>query len=467
MGLAAVVAAFAGRLASRWYGLLLAAVVTLAFDPRAWQDVGWQLSFAAVAGIFVLARPLARLLRALPEPVRTGAALTVAATLATAPLMAFHFERVSAAALPANLAALPAIALVMWIGMLSAAAAQVWIVPAELLNGLNGFLLAYVAAVAHWGARLPGAVVELRISGPAQLALAYAAFAGALGTAWRARAVLRRRAALFGACALVAAAGGALLLPGTTAVPREFTVTFLDVGQGDAILVQAPGGYAALVDGGPAEADVVSDLRARGVTRLDLVVLTHAQADHQGGLEEVLAEFPVDSCSTAPIPRTAPTTSASWPGPGGAGRRWCPPRPVSVQARPDSCDSTCWPQIRARPCIWPRPEHAGRGAPEPPIAPRRPADRGRRERGHRAAPPRPVEVLKVAHHGSADEGMRASAPAAAPGGGRDPGRRREPLRASASRDARRASIRRPAGVSHRSRRSGHAGPRQHRPRDPL
>ena len=95
---------------------------------------GWQLSFAAVAGIFVLARPLAGLLRALPEPLRIGAALTVAATLATAPLMAFHFERVSAAALPANLAALPAIPLVMWKGMPSAAAAQVWIVPAELLN---------------------------------------------------------------------------------------------------------------------------------------------------------------------------------------------------------------------------------------------------------------------------------------------------------------------------------------------
>ena len=63
MGVAGTVAAFAGRPASRWYALLLAAVVTLAFDPRAWQDVGWQLSFAAVVGIFVLARPIAGALR--------------------------------------------------------------------------------------------------------------------------------------------------------------------------------------------------------------------------------------------------------------------------------------------------------------------------------------------------------------------------------------------------------------------
>ncbi len=188
MGMAAVVAAFAGRPASRWYALLLAAALTLGWDPRAWQDVGWQLSFAAVAGIFVLVRPIAGAMRALPEPLRMGAALTVAATLATAPLMAFHFERVSLAALPANLAALPAIPLVMWTGMLSAAAAQVWIVPAELLNALNGFFLAYVAAVARWGARLPGAVAEVGIDGPVRLAIAYAVLAGILGAAWRLRA---------------------------------------------------------------------------------------------------------------------------------------------------------------------------------------------------------------------------------------------------------------------------------------
>ena len=60
MGAAGTLAALAGRPASRWYALLLAAVVTLALDPRAWLDVGWQLSFAAVVGIFALARPLGR-----------------------------------------------------------------------------------------------------------------------------------------------------------------------------------------------------------------------------------------------------------------------------------------------------------------------------------------------------------------------------------------------------------------------
>ena len=56
MGAAGVVAALAGRPRSRWYALLLAAAATLALDPRATGDVGWQLSFAAVAGI-LLGRP--------------------------------------------------------------------------------------------------------------------------------------------------------------------------------------------------------------------------------------------------------------------------------------------------------------------------------------------------------------------------------------------------------------------------
>src|SRR3954462_15814613 len=63
MGLAGIAAMAASRPASRWYALLLAAAATLAWNPRAWADPGWQLSFAAVAGILTLGVPLRRLLR--------------------------------------------------------------------------------------------------------------------------------------------------------------------------------------------------------------------------------------------------------------------------------------------------------------------------------------------------------------------------------------------------------------------
>jgi competence protein ComEC len=419
MGLAAVVAAFAGRPASRWYALLLAAVATLILDPRAWQDVGWQLSFAAVAGIFVLARPLAALVRPLPEPLRMGAALTVAATLATAPLAAFHFERVSLAALPANLAALPAIPLVMWTGMLSAAAGQVWMPAAELLNALNGFCLAYVAAVARWGARLPFAVAETSIAGPGQLALVYAVLAAVLAAAWRLSATRRGGAAALAGVGIAATAAAALLPgAGPPAPPGRFTVTFLDVGQGDATLLQAPGGRAALVDGGPPEAGVAARLSGHGVRTLDLVVLTHAQEDHQGGLEEVLSRFPVGVLLDGAHPadgadHRAIVALARRRGvrvvPAAAGQRLMlgPGLRIDVLAPRSALDAPHGldPNMRA---VVLRAGYRG-------LDVLLPADA---ESDVTAAlAPVPVEVLKVAHHGSADEGiaglLRRLRPAAA------------------------------------------------------
>ena len=125
MGAAGLVAALAGRPAHRWYALGLAALVTLALNPRASGEPGWQLSFAAVIALLALGPPLrSALAHHMPGPVADVAAITIAATVGTAPLMAFHFQQVSLAALPANLLAAAAIAPVMWLGMLAATAAQ-------------------------------------------------------------------------------------------------------------------------------------------------------------------------------------------------------------------------------------------------------------------------------------------------------------------------------------------------------
>ena len=88
-------------------------------------------------------------------------------------------------------------------------------------------------------------------------------------------------------------AGAAFVTRAAPAAPRQFTVTFLDVGQGDATLLQTPDGGAVLVDGGPPGTGLPGKLRDHGVRSLDVVVLTHAEEDHQGGLADVLASFDV------------------------------------------------------------------------------------------------------------------------------------------------------------------------------
>ncbi len=96
---------------------------------------------------------------------------------------------------------------------------------------------------------------------------------------------------------MLAAAGIAFLLlrpDRHVAAPRAgvVRVSFLDIGQGDATLLQ-DGGHAVLVDSGPPDGPVLERLRQAGVRRLDVLVATHAQADHDGAAGQVVAAMPV------------------------------------------------------------------------------------------------------------------------------------------------------------------------------
>jgi competence protein ComEC len=312
MGAAGLVALAVSRPASASYGLLVAATVTLAANPRVTGDAGWQLSFAAVAGI-VAARPFA------PRNSIAGALwLTAVASIATTPLLAVHFEAVPLASIPANLAALPAVAPVMWAGMLDAAIGQlaalgppgeaVASAAAEMIAVFSAPLLAWLELVAARFAELPHAVATVSLPGPLGALAAYAVFVclalvavrigrrtASYADEARARARVVSRRTLVGAAlalftAIVVTAGPVV----SPAPPERLTVSFLDVGQGDATLIQHPDGSAVLFDGGPAEARVARLLRQAGVDRLSAVVATHASADHHGGLAEVLERFRVD-----------------------------------------------------------------------------------------------------------------------------------------------------------------------------
>jgi competence protein ComEC len=90
--------------------------------------------------------------------------------------------------------------------------------------------------------------------------------------------------------------------------PGSPTVTFLDVGEGAATLVQIPDGPTILIDAGPLP--LGATLRAHGVKRIDLLVLSHGHADHVAGLGDVIGRFPIGS---ALLPRP-PTPSATLDG---------------------------------------------------------------------------------------------------------------------------------------------------------
>ena len=323
MGSVFMAAIFLGRPRSILPALGFAAAVMVAINPDVLWSVSFQLSFAAMAGIAVLAEPLSRRIQALYAgrldagvqallaPVSFIAAMSIAATLATLPLVDFHFQQVSLVGLPATILVLPALPFVLvlqavsgFIGLLSTGVA-------EPFGWLAWLASAYVTGIVGLIARLPGASVETGSLAPL-LVWAYYGILVVLYTG----ASLRRRADqwmrnISNLTSSVPLAGrsvpwwvllpvvsvAALLWIAALSQPQpKLHVAFVDVGQGDAIFISTPDGQQILVDGGPDPLELVQFLGKRMPFRdrtIELVVLTHPHSDHVNGLIEVLLRYDV------------------------------------------------------------------------------------------------------------------------------------------------------------------------------
>jgi competence protein ComEC len=274
--------------------LALAGLVILAVRPADLHDPGFQLSFAATAGIVLAPLPRGRLL--------TPLAVSAAAQLAVLPIGLVHFNQVSTVGVLANLAVVPLAGLATVLGLFALAAGLVSAALASWLFAAAWPILLLLRGAAAAAAAVPGALVHLPAPGP----LAVACYCAALGAglaAWHARAGRPRltRALAVAAVGLLLVSVIATLAPTLRRPDGRLRVTVLDVGQGDAIVVEGPDGRTVLVDagsGGPYRLDagervVAPFLWNRGVLALHAVVVTHADADHAGGMAAVRRLFTV------------------------------------------------------------------------------------------------------------------------------------------------------------------------------
>jgi competence protein ComEC len=167
----------------RWYFLLLGALALLAWNPYVLFDPGFQLSFTAVVAIFTLAPRLEERLEGYPVPraLRQGIAISTACGVPTAPILWFQFHAIPLLAVPANVAAAPAVVPLLGLAMCSAAVHPLAPGVAGLLAHADGLFAAYLAGCARVFGRLPLAQVR---SGWAAAVLALLA-AGACAYAWR------------------------------------------------------------------------------------------------------------------------------------------------------------------------------------------------------------------------------------------------------------------------------------------
>jgi competence protein ComEC len=173
----------AARQRDRWYFLLLGALVLEVWNPYVVLDAGFQLSFAAVAAIFTLVRPILRFLEGYPVPrgLAEVIAVSTACGVATAPVAWFQFHAIPLLTVPANAMAAPAVVPLLGLALAAVAVAPFSPEAAASLDWLNGWCAAYLAWCARFVGGLPGAQIR---SGWAAAALACGAVVAA-AYAWR------------------------------------------------------------------------------------------------------------------------------------------------------------------------------------------------------------------------------------------------------------------------------------------
>jgi competence protein ComEC len=389
------------RQSDRWHAMALGAVVLLAWTPRSLLEPGFQLSFAAVAAIF-LTVPLLRRVREgypLPGGLVDVVGISAACGLVTAPILWLQFGRIPLWTVPANALAEPAMPVLLGCGLASAVLAPVVPSAAVALSWIAGLAAAWIAHVARLVASLPYA----QTSSVGALAVGAAAVAACVGL--RLLPPYRRRAAVVSVVLLVpllALGWWALHPPPRWSPPAGLRVSMLDVGQGDGILLETPEG-AMLVDAGAPEAHVDRQLRRIGLHALAAVVVTHAHRDHVGGLPAVLRHLAVGAVIDPLQPGQGPDERA-------VRRTARALRVPLVPARRGHAYALGRLRIRV---LWP--DHAGAPDEDPHLhgvvllATYGTVDlllTGDSESAvTRSLPLRAVEVLKVAHHGSSDPGL--------------------------------------------------------------
>jgi competence protein ComEC len=290
--------------------LSVTALVVALFDPFAVGEVGPCLSFAGAWGAAEGSKWLGALewkerwRESRPFKLAQVAAVSLGATLSTAPISALAFGTVATAAVATNLVAIPVVGVLVPVLALALAVSPFAAPVAAVAAAGAGLLLDLLERIAATGSELPFALVSVEDR------LRVAVMLTALVWLWRRIALPKRRAPFRGIVAWRSATLGAAL--GTAViwapvVPRAgsgyrsgwLEIHFLQVGEGDAAVIRTPAGRWVLIDGGPltpgrdaGASVVVPFLRRIGARRLTVVVASHGDADHLGGLPAVLRAFP-------------------------------------------------------------------------------------------------------------------------------------------------------------------------------
>ncbi len=292
--------------------LALAALVILALYPYSIWDVSFQLSFAAVFFILLVAQAwkketdkdedpvqdggfLRRVWEKRIKPLKSVLLVTLAAGIGTAPILAYHFNMVSFTGLLANLVAVPLSSAIIPLLLVSVVLSPLWAGLAKALLVVSDVLFSLLVWVIKFFSALPYS--SIRVAAPTILEVIL--YYGLVITLVNAR---RRRVYAYAAAVLLLAIFADWGYWGYYAGRGgPLRAAFISVGQGESELIEFPGGKTMLIDGGGmygtdfdvGESVVAPFLWSRRVRKIDYMVLSHPQLDHMGGLKFIAGNFNV------------------------------------------------------------------------------------------------------------------------------------------------------------------------------
>ena len=318
MGTLALIAQQLGRRSAGLNALSLAACGMTLINPLTLWDVGFQLSVGATLGLILYAEPfqaafkrgLTGLMSAdraakLTEVASDAFLLTLAAQVTTLPIIAYYFRQISLISLAANLVVLPVQPAVMILGGLALMFGLIWLPLGQLAAWITWPFTAYTLAFVRFFAGFPGAAIGL---GDVALPVVILFYAGLFGLTWLLSQPADQRPGWWSNFVSESLPiGGLAALSVTTLLvwswnfslpdaPGQLRVTVLNVGQGDAVLMQTPSGVNVLIDGGPSGGALVRGLAQQlplFTNRIDVLVMAAPKDENIGGLPDVLTRYQV------------------------------------------------------------------------------------------------------------------------------------------------------------------------------
>ena len=287
--LMSAVLVWSGSGAKRGRLLCLSAMTMLCCRPLWLLDIGFQLSFAAAAGLLTLLPACSKIFtQRLSAIVREALAVTLAAQLATLPLEIAYFHQFSLVAFISNPLLVPVLELAAQAALLGC------LLPyGELFLQAAAFLLAQALQQAQWLAALPFSTLVIGEQPAPCIILYYAALAVWADFSWLQFFSYRERRLIIGTCLSLLAA--VFIYGRFGSIP--LTAYFLDVGQGDCTVIVTPERKIVVADTGGlrnyavGSRVVASFLRSLGYNRIDILLLSHYDFDHVGGAKDLLRQL--------------------------------------------------------------------------------------------------------------------------------------------------------------------------------